>query len=112
MAISALDSKQPRAQLLVKVDSRTSKGRGQAGSALRTHVPDVWCIHGMENGVAVCCSEAWVHARPHQPRRLAWTQSLAGAAVQTRAVSAAASCHSALAGQAGAAVMEGSARLT
>lgn len=23
-----------------------------------------WCIHGMEKGVAVCCSKAWVHTRP------------------------------------------------
>lgn len=26
-----------------------------------------WSIHGMEKGVAVCCSEAWARTRPDQP---------------------------------------------
>lgn len=42
------------------------EGRGQAGSAMRTRVPDVWLIHGMEKGVAVCRSERGLGA--DQPR--------------------------------------------
>ena len=86
-----LDSKQPRAQLLLNIDPWTMKGRGQAGSAMRTRVPDVlvYSWHGkrsrrvLQQGLGA-----------HQARTsLAGLLGRGHSQAQTRAVSAARCGH-------------------
>lgn len=66
-----LDSKQPRAQLLLKVESMEWERERTAWQCNANVCSRLVVYSWLGKGVAVCCSEAWVHTRPDQPCWLA-----------------------------------------